>query len=191
MQMPSQIGLGGPSVFATTMHRPSSGPDQQRPCWFSWFMNRGKCLHPVVIQATVSSRLHDPYLTHMDVCVSCILIWSMASFIHSFTWNVPSFYYVQHTKARVKGAQSKLRHDAWPQRISILPVWNGGKNMTFMSQQTLAGGPPFWLLSCVILDNLLDYLKPEFLHLQNGYKQTQLHRRGIEVTMLSKLLWER
>lgn len=59
MQMHSQISLGGPSVFATTMHRPISGPDQHRPHWCPWFMNRGKCLHPVVIQATVSSQLHD------------------------------------------------------------------------------------------------------------------------------------
>lgn len=37
----------------------------------------------------------------------------------------------------------------------ILPVGSRGKSMTFMSQQTLAGGFPLPLGSCVILGNLL------------------------------------
>lgn len=58
-----------------------------------------------------------------------------------------------------------MRHNLWPQRSYIplgdtVPLRYGTKNMKCMSQQTLAWGLPLPPKSSVILDNLVDPLKP-------------------------------
>lgn len=73
------------------------------------------------------------------------------AWLHSFTHSLI------HLKclAKTNRIQNREKHNTWSQRMYILPVGSRGKSMTFMSQQTLAGGFPLPLGSCVILGNLL------------------------------------